>query len=337
MPIPTKSSHANPLRRSGYAVTKTGNNEIVEFAHAVVLGLSDTPRWLPCRFLYDARGSELFEEITKQPEYYPTRTEAGILERYAGDLPGLTGKVSLIELGSGSSIKTDHILRAYAEHQSVEYVPVDVSGSAIEQASARLSRKFENVQVTGIVGTYEHAFPLVREHSPAMVMFLGSTLGNFNQTESLIFWRRVSAALQPGDFFLLGVDLVKDTAVIEAAYNDAAGVTPKFTANLFARINRELGSNVDLGTLEHVAYYNQAWRRMEMSARFTVGQRLHIAPLDVTIEIAAGEQVMIEISRKFHLGDLERFLACFELDTVATFTDERRWFGELLLKKRGEQ
>jgi L-histidine N-alpha-methyltransferase len=168
-------------------------------------------------------------------------------------------------------------------------------------------------------------------------MFLGSTLGNFNQTESLIFWRRVSAALQPGDFFLLGVDLVKDTAVIEAAYNDAAGVTPKFTANLFARINRELGSNVDLDTLEHVAYYNQAWRRMEMSARFTVDQRVHIAPLGVTIEIAAGEQVMIEISRKFHLGDLERFLACFELDTVATFTDERRWFGELLLKKRGEQ
>ena len=308
---------------------------VQEFARDVVLGLSDTPRWLPCKYLYDARGSELFELITAQPEYYPTRTEASILEQYAQELPKLTGAVSLIELGSGSSVKTDHILRAYELVQSVEYVPVDVSRAAIEDARDRLGREFPNVTVKGVVGTYEEAFPLIRDHSPAMVLFLGSTLGNFNQAESLIFWRRVSRGLQAGDFFLLGVDLVKERAILEAAYNDAAGVTSEFTANLFGRINRELGADVDPTALEHVAQYNAAWQRMEMFVRFNRTQRVRVDPLDMDLEIAAGEQIMIEISRKFQLANLETFLDCFGLETVATFTDDRRWFGELLLKKVG--
>jgi L-histidine N-alpha-methyltransferase len=275
----------------------------------------------------------LFEAITAQPEYYPTRTEASILEQYASDMPALTGPVSLIELGSGSSVKTDHVMRAYQDVQDVAYVPVDVSRAAINQAADRLEREFPHVHVNGVVGTYEDAFPLIQDHSPAMVLFLGSTLGNFNQTESLMFWRRVARGLQPGDFFLLGVDLVKDPAVLEAAYNDAAGVTARFTTNLFARINRELGAGLDLEALEHVARYNESWQRMEMSTRFHHDQVFHVDPLPVDIEIRAGEQVMIEISRKFQLPNLQTFLACHGLETVASFTDEREWFGELLLRK----
>jgi L-histidine Nalpha-methyltransferase len=307
---------------------------VLEFARDVVLGLTDTPRWLPCKYLYDARGSELFESITAQPEYYPTRTEASLLERYAPEIPEITGPVSLIELGSGSSAKTDHVLRAYEGTQPVEYVPVDVSGAAIAQASDRLEREFPHVQVHGVVGTYEDAFPLIKDYSPAMVMFLGSTLGNFNQTESLFFWQRVSHGLQAGDYFLLGVDLVKDRVVLEAAYNDAAGATAEFTTNLFARINRELGASVDLDALEHVAQYNETWQRMEIFTRFHRAQRVRVDPLNVDLEVAAGEQIMIEISRKFKMTNLRNFLSCFDLETVATFTDDRQWFGELLVRKK---
>jgi len=309
--------------------------ERLAFARDVMVGLHDTPRWLPCRYLYDARGSELFEAITKQPEYYPTRTEAAILERSATDIFEQTGPVSLIELGSGSSLKTDHLLRAYSDDQVVTYVPIDVSDAAIRQATQRIVQQHDGVEVNGIVGTYDEAFPLMRQHSPAMVMFLGSTLGNFNQTESLNFWRRISASLEKGDYFLLGVDLVKDKAILEAAYNDVAGATAEFTTNLFAHINRELGASVDLEALEHIAQYNEAWQRMEIFIRFRRAQHLRVDPLNVDLEIAAGEQIMIEISRKFKLANLRKFLTCFGLETVATFTDDRQWFGELLLRKVG--
>ncbi len=307
--------------------------ERLAFACDVMIGLHDTPRWLPCRYLYDAHGSELFEAITKQPEYYPTRTEAAILERSAKDIFEHTGPVSLIELGSGSSLKTDHLLRAYSDDRVVTYVPIDVSDAAIEQATRRIAQQHASVEVSGIVGTYDEAFPLLKQHSPAMVMFLGSTLGNFNQTESLIFWRRISASLEKGDYFLLGVDLVKDKAILEAAYNDAAGATARFSKNLFARMNRELGSEIDLGEVEHVSHYDERWQRIETFAHFTATQSIRIDPLDTTIEIAAGTEIMVEISRKFVLEDLERFLCAFDLTAILTCTDEQEWFAELLLRK----
>ncbi len=307
--------------------------ERLAFARDVMIGLHDTPRWLPCRYLYDAHGSELFEAITKQPEYYPTRTESAILERSASDIFEHTGPVSLIELGSGSSFKTDHLLRAYSDDQVVTYVPIDVSDAAIEQATQRISQQHDGVEVSGIVGTYDEAFPLMKQHSPAMVMFLGSTLGNFNQTESLIFWRRISASLEKGDYFLLGADLVKDKTIIEAAYNDAAGATARFTKNLFARMNRELGSEIDLSEVEPVSHYDERWQRIETFARFTTAQSIRIEPLNTTIEIATGNEIMIEISRKFVLDDLRRFLSAFGLETLHAYTDEREWFAELLLQK----
>lgn len=305
-----------------------------EFAHAVALGMADTPRWVPARFLYDATGSQLFEQISELPEYYLTRTETAILSRYATEISRLTGPVTLIELGSGSSVKTDHLLRAYAGgNSSLRYVPVDVSTSVLRLAAERIGDHFPSVNVAGVNGEYESAFPLLARYEPSLLLFLGSTLGNLNQSESLVFWRRVAAAMPAGNHLLLGVDLMKDPALLHAAYNDAAGVTARFTRNLFARMNRELGAGLDVERIDHVARWNAEWQRIEIFGRFRSTQRLRIRPLGIEVTIREGEQVATEVSRKFVVSRLTAYLACFGFHLVRAFTDEREWFAVLLLRK----
>jgi L-histidine N-alpha-methyltransferase len=318
-------------------VTSPARGAVLEFAEAVALGLSDTPRWIPSRFLYDARGSQLFEAICDLPEYYLTRAEAGILEREARRFRDLTGPVALVELGSGSSVKTDHLLRAYAEGgEPVRYVPVDVSASILRMAAERIEETFPSVNVEGVHGEYEHALPLLDGYAPVMLLFLGSTIGNLNHAESLAFWRRVAHAMPAGSWVLLGADLVKEREVLEAAYNDAAGVTAAFTRNLFARMNAELGAGLDLGGIAHEAVWNPAWQRIEIGARFRRAQTLQVAPLGRRFPIAAGDLVLTEISRKFVLGNLRAYLDCFGFETVHAATDEAGWFGVLLLRRRDD-
>lgn len=305
-----------------------------EFAEAVATGLTDTPRWVPARFLYDAAGSELFERICELPEYYLTRTEAAILAAAAPEISQLTGPVTLIELGSGSSVKTDHLLRRYADGaDGIRYVPVDVSASVLRVAAERIGDRFPSVTVAGVNGEYESAFPLLAQYAPSLLLFLGSTLGNLNHAESTVFWRRVAAAMPAGSHLLLGVDLVKDPALLHAAYNDAAGVTARFTRNLFARMNRELDAGLDLDRIEHVARWNDEWQRIEIFGRFQSTQRLRIRPLGLELTIRQGEQVMTEISRKFVVPRLTAYLRCFGFRLARTFTDERQWFAVLLLQR----
>ena len=306
----------------------------LDFAQAVALGLSDAPRWLPARFLYDAAGSALFERICELPEYYLTRTEGGILTRAAADIRGLTGPVTLIELGSGSAAKTDHLLRQYARSsERVRYVPVDVSISVLRSAAERIEDQFPGVNVAGVNGEYEAAFPLLAQYAPSLLLFLGSTVGNLNHAESVVFWRRVAAAMPEGSHLLLGADLVKDPALLHAAYNDAAGVTAQFTLNLFARMNRELDAGLDVSQIEHVARWNAEWQRMEIFGRFRSTQRVRISPLGLALTIREGEQVMTEISRKFVLPRLTAYLACFGFRLVRAYTDDREWFAVLLFQK----
>ncbi|UCC81503.1 MAG: L-histidine N(alpha)-methyltransferase [Gemmatimonadota bacterium] len=316
-------------------VQAPGIRESVQaFARSVAAGLSDEPKWLHYRFLYDAEGSRLFEEITRQPEYYPTRTEADILAEHAEEIQRLTGPVTLVELGSGYSVKTEYLLSAYSRYdEPVRYVPVDVSGSALLAASRSIAESFSDVDFTGINGTYRSAFPVLRQLSPQMLIFLGSSIGNFNEAETTSFWRSVTDHLPAGDFFLLGVDLVKDADVLEAAYNDAAGVTARFTRNYFARINRELGAALDLTQIEHQAIWNPALERIEIYARFISDQQLHVEPLDQTFEIRGGERIMIEISRKHRLPKLQRELAAFGFDLRHVFSDGKKWFALLLLER----
>lgn len=307
------------------------------FAQSVAAGLSDDPKWLHCRFLYDAEGSRLFEAITEQPEYYPTRTEASVLAQRAADIRALTGPVTLVELGSGYSVKTEHLLTAYAQEDSgIGYVPVDVSINALREASRSISGSFPEVNFTGISGTYTSAFPVFRQLSPQMVVFLGNTLGNFSKVEFEAFWKSMAEHLPPGDHFLLGVDLVKDQGMLEAAYNDAAGATARFTTNYFERMNRELGSDLDVDQIEHVAVWNAEHERIEISARFHSTQQVRVDPIGEAREIRAGEEVLVEISRKFRLPSLAADLARFGFRVRRAFTDDDRWFGLLLLQRTEE-
>ena len=308
-----------------------------EFARAVLIGLSDHPRWLPCRYLYDATGSELFDAISRSPEYYLTRTESAILRDAAAELRELTGPVTLVELGSGSSTKTGHLIAAYGQgDERVRYVPVDVSEAALRAGAELLLAAHPRVRIAGVHGRYERVFPMLRELSPVMLVFLGSTLGNLNQTEATEFWSDLARHLPPQDHMLLGVDLVKDPAIIAAAYNDAGGHSAEFTRNIFHRMNRELDAGLDVHRIDHVAVYQEAWQRVEIFARFTADQTVRLAPLATEVTVRAGDRVMTEISRKFVLGELERYLLAFGFRVRRTFTDSRRWFAVLLLQRVGE-
>ena len=304
------------------------------FAQSVVRGLADHPRWLHCRYLYDARGSELFERITEQPEYYPTRTETALLAHHAREIRSVVGAPALVELGSGSSAKTRHLLDAWVD-ELARYVSVDVSRAALEASCAALAREYRGLAIRGIAASYERALPLLRELSPVMLVFLGSTIGNFNPQELGDFLERVSAALAVGDHFLLGIDLVKDVRTLEAAYNDRAGVTAAFTRNLFARMNRELGTRLDLEAIEHVAHYNDRLDRIEIFARFTREAVIALPELGRRFRMAPGEMIMTEISRKFRADEMAATAARYALDTVQTFTDPNKAFALLLMRKRG--
>lgn len=307
------------------------------FARSVAEGLAGEPKSVPYRFLYDAEGSRLFEAITDQPEYYPTRTEAAILEQHADEICAITGPVTLVELGSGYSVKTGHLLSAYSRGGvKTGYVPVDVSESALREASRSISASFPDVNFTGISGTYDSAFAVLGQLSPQMVMFLGSSLGNFDAAGYDAFWQSVAEHLPVGDFFLLGVDLVKDAATLDAAYNDAAGVTARFTVNYFTRMNRELGTDIDVDRIEHVAAWNPEFGRIEVFARFTSAERIRLETLDRTFDIDAGELVLLEISQKYRLPELTVDLAQRGLRLREAFTDEKGWFGLLLLERVGD-
>ncbi len=311
-------------------------NPILDFAHSAAKTLSECPRWLECRFLYDARGSALFEKICEQPEYYPTRTEAAILEEFAGEISKFTGPVTLFELGSGNSSKTRHILEAYLhEYGTARYVPVDFSRPALQRACASLIEWHPALKVVGMKGTYDCVFPYLNTLAPMLLIFLGSTLGNFYEEQDRSFWRNVAGSMKPGNYFLLGVDLIKDRYVLESAYNDEAGVSAEFTLNLFERMNRELRAGIDMARVRHAARFSSLRNRIEIFGHFLKGQRIYIRPLKKHFDISEGEFVCVEISRKFHLQQLVPHLLKFGFKTRRIFTDSRQWFALLLMERTG--
>ena len=311
-----------------------GRDPAYEFACSTASGLLSAPRRLESRFLYDSEGSALFDRITQLPEYYLTRSETSILAANSARIREITGPVNLVELGSGSAFKTDLLLHAWVACADGScYVPVDVSESALAAACGRITAKFPRVRVIGVNSEYQDAFPLFPQLSPTMVLFLGSSIGNFSRAEMSRFVSTMSAALQPGDFFLVGIDLVKEVRLLEAAYNDAAGVTAKFTRNLFARMNRELGSSLDTRAIEHVARYQSAREQIETFAYFRRQQSLYLAPIDRRIILPQGESVQVEISRKFRLEQFVPYLEGFGFDAERIFTDERGWFALVLLRR----
>jgi L-histidine N-alpha-methyltransferase len=239
-----------------------------------------------------------------------------------------------VELGSGNSVKTGVLLRAWlARESSVRYIPIDVSIRALCGACRTISGSLPAVQVIAVHADYREALPLFRQASPVMVLFIGSSIGNLGPQEMDTFFSALAFALSTKDHFLLGIDLVKEPNLIEAAYNDAAGITAKFTRNLFARMNRELKSGIDMSAVEHVANYDRSREQVEIFARFNKKQIILVEPLERSFAINEGEMIHIEISRKFRLEEFIRYAGGYGFSADGVFTDERNWFALLLLRR----
>jgi L-histidine N-alpha-methyltransferase len=240
-----------------------------------------------------------------------------------------------VELGSGSSVKTDYLLSAYQNlYSNLCYTPIDISASALQLAGRQIIKKRPAVQVVGIHGTYNDSFQVLPCISPALIIFLGSTLGNFTPAEEQVFWHDISASMQPGDYFLLGIDLIKEVQILEAAYNDAAGITAAFSKNYLARMNRELGCEIDMEAVDPLAYFNAGESRIEIYLEFLNHQTLYLKPTGATFFIEKGERILIEISRKFQLDEMANALRNYGFRTIQSYTDENRWFALLLLQKK---
>ncbi|MDA0672447.1 MAG: L-histidine N(alpha)-methyltransferase [Cyanobacteria bacterium] len=302
----------------------------------VITGLRQTPKALPPKYFYDDQGSRLFEHITALPEYYPTRTERGILLAQGSAISQRVGACDLVELGSGSASKTRILLDAYQQQGTpLHYVPVDVSGGMLEDTAHQLLRDYPALTVHGVVGTYDAALA----HLPAakfprrMVAFIGSTLGNLPPQRCTAFMQQVAQALEPGDYFLLGVDLHKDRALLEAAYNDAQGVTAAFNLNMLAHLNWRFQGNFDLSQFRHVAFYNEGDRQIEMHIESLRDQTVTLKDLDLTVPFGAGERLLSEISRKFDLDQLGQDLQRHGLQVLHTFSDPQGWFALLLCQR----
>jgi L-histidine Nalpha-methyltransferase len=285
-------------------------------------GLTATPKALPPKYFYDARGSALFEEITRLPEYYPTRAERSILAAHADDIADLTKAVSLVELGSGSSEKTHLLLGALRRVGSLEtYVPVDVSDDAIERAIPGLVARYPGLRVHGVVADFERHLDALPPEGPRLVAFLGGTIGNFEPAPRAAFLAAVGRILAPGDALLLGTDLVKDPARLVRAYDDAAGVTADFNRNVLRVINRELAATFDPDSFEHVAVWDAEREWIEMRLRARTSQRVEIAGLGLVVEFAAGEELRTEVSAKFRRDTVARELTAAGLRPSAWWTD----------------
>lgn len=285
----------------------------------VLHGLTRTPKVLPPKWFYDARGSELFEEITRLPEYYPTRAEREILAERTGEIAAATGARTLVELGSGSSEKTRFLLDALADLHT--YVPVDVSESALTGAAKALLAERPELDVHALVADFTRGLALPGTPGPRLVAFLGGTIGNLLPAERAVFLKSVRALLSPGDSLLLGTDLVKDEDVLVRAYDDAAGVTAQFNKNVLAVIARELGADVDPADFDHVAVWDRDNEWIEMRLRARSALSVKIRALDLVVPFEAGEELRTEVSAKFRQAGVRSELAEAAMELTHWWTD----------------
>src|SRR5262249_37307459 len=304
-------------------------------AEEVLQGLSARRRQLPPKLFYDKEGSRLFDQITETAEYYPTRTERAILRGSARDMVRHAGNnLTLVELGAGSASKTQILIQALLGRQlRADFYPVDVSSSALQGALASLNGHFPRLRVSPMVADYTHHLPdLRRLPGRKLVLFLGSTIGNFEPDEAADFLRNVRRSLQAGDALLIGFDLLKDTDILHAAYNDAQGVTARFNKNVLARINRELGGSFDLEGFAHVAFWNGRKSRIEMHLESLYEQTVWVQDLGRGFHFEQGERIHTENSYKFNDRSIRRLLRRAGFRLERSWTDPRGWFCEALAR-----
>jgi L-histidine Nalpha-methyltransferase len=304
-------------------------------ADEVEQGLSAIPKRLPPKLFYDAAGSRLFEQITETPEYYPTRTERGILTDFAADIAGQAGgNLTLVEMGAGSASKTRVLIEAILRRQlRLTFYPVDVSPAALHAAVASLNGDYPSLYVSPIVADFCHHMPELNTlPGRKLALFIGSTIGNFEPEEAVCFLTKLRESLAPGDGLLLGFDMRKDAETLHAAYNDRQGVTASFNLNVLARINRELSGNFDLESFRHVAYWNQRMSRIEMHLESRVKQTVWIQDLNRAFHFARGERIHTENSYKFTNASIVTLLCRSGLKLEKTWSDSEGWFSEVLAR-----
>lgn len=297
--------------------------------------LAASPRWLPSKFHYDATGSEVFEEITRLPEYYPTRTELGILRRIAEPLVDTAQPRAVVEYGSGSASKTQAIMDAM-QHAGVldGYGAIEVSESALRGSAERLLARYPKMRFEGVVADFESDVALPFEGLPRLILFLGSTIGNLVRDEAVNFLDMVRKRMTPRDHLLIGFDLVKDVDILEAAYNDSAGVTEQFTLNLLRVVNRELGADFDTSGFRHLAEFNQDAARIEAHAVAQRDMSVSIPSIDLAFNLKAGERIRTEYSHKYTRESVEQLLAEAGLSLESWWTDEDDYFAVVLTRPR---
>lgn len=303
-------------------------------ARSILRTLFDQPRWLEPYLLYDELGSQLFETICTLPEYYLTRTESSILARDAGRIIAAAPVSCIVELGAGTSRKTMYLLSEQArQRQGGIFAPIDVNLSSLAASRDAARERFPQIEFYGLRGRYEEGISSVRKELPTLFLFLGSSVGNFTHPEFVGFFRFLSESMGPEDFLLLGVDRVKEAAVLERAYADAQGVTARFILNAFRNINRFLQGNFDLAKMRYECVYNPQWQRVEMYAVSTATQVVELARPGASFVWEKGEKILVEISRKFEPERLQQQLRFFGLTPLEHFTDPKEWFSLLLFRK----
>jgi L-histidine N-alpha-methyltransferase len=315
-----------------------GDGEHRTLADDVLDGLTRPFKELPPKHFYDAHGADLFDQICDLPEYYPTRCERAILEQRSAEIVERTGAAELVELGSGTAAKTRLLLAAMHEAGTLDrYVPIDVTEGMVRDSAQRLVEEFDGLRVHGIVGDFERHLGRVPEPvagSPRIVAFLGGTIGNFTPGSRRRFLRGLSSLLGPDDFLLLGTDLVKDPAVLEAAYDDSAGVTAAFNRNVLTVLNRELDADFAVDAYEHVAFFDRDREWIEMRLRAQRPQRVTVGKLGLRLTFAAGEELRTEISAKFTPERISGDLAAAGMELVDTLTDQDGLFALTLARIR---
>jgi dimethylhistidine N-methyltransferase len=321
--MPTPEEMSTRLRINHLLATGSANS----FADDVRAGLTAQPKTLPPKYFYDALGSHLFEAICQLPEYYLTRAETEIFERHAAEivaqLPSLT---SLAEFGSGSAVKSRYLIAAALNRQaSLHYQPIDISPEILRQSSKALLENYPGLSITGYVCDYLQQMPALerRAEGQVLVLFLGSNIGNYTPDDALALLKQMRRVMQPGDGLLLGADLRKGRAILEAAYDDALGVTAAFNLNVLLRINRELGGNFDLKQFAHRAVFNEAQSRIEIYLVSRVAQTVQLGALNLSIEFQAGETIQTENSYKYDARQLA------DLAHAAGFAPTQTWLDKL--------
>ncbi len=306
------------------------------FAEEISYSLNQNSKFINPKFFYDKKGSELFESICLLPEYYPTRTEISILKKLKHDLPSyLDENINLVELGSGTSVKTRLILDIFTKLQpKTEYFPIDIS-EILTESSEQLLKDYDTLHITGIIDTYEGGLEFLKSYDDKknLILFLGSSFGNFTPDDGKLFLEKIFSTMKSGDLFLIGLDLVKNKNILESAYDDSQGVTAKFNLNVLSRINDELDADFDINNFSHYSIYNENAQRIEMNLKSLVSQSVIIGKSNLSLNLDKGELIHTEYSHKYHISQIKKLLNDVGFEFKNMWLDDEKHFSLTLVSK----